>query len=434
MKAFVFSCKDLPGPIAVGVGQDSLQARADALNRTIARYKSLEKNGDFSATLAGKFLSRLRLGEVGLVKELDASVVGRQMGHDYINDETMQVAAVLGSWEEAHKCAHGAFLKGGESAAIEALKSDFPHVVRSEGVDPALVDWLEVLDSVYERPQQHEAQADAPQEAGALRRIDADVLDVLRGCTVDGNHLRLPPGRMDRKLYERVNEVLVALGGKWVGRKVQAHVFEEDPASMLDVAVSTGLFLKPQDVGYFPTPDDVVERVLALADLQPGMKALEPSAGRGAIAIKMAQVLGFDRVTVVELLHGNARKLVEAGFSAVNRVDFLSIDPVPIYDRIVMNPPFSRLADIEHVMHAARFLKPDGKLVAITAPSWGFNSARKAEQFRDFVAECEGHVEEVPAGSFKESGTGIATRIVAMDAKNFPWNRDIPVVSERMRA
>ncbi len=34
-----------------------------------------------------------------------------------------------------------------------------------------------------------------------------------------------------------------------------------------------------------------------------------------------------------------------------------------------MNPPFSRQQDIRHVMHAAKFLKPGGRLVAVMGAS-----------------------------------------------------------------
>ena len=45
--------------------------------------------------------------------------------------------------------------------------------------------------------------------------------------------------------------------------------------------------------------------------------------------------------------------------------DFLSRLPHGSYDRVVMNPPFDLERDIDHVMHAMEFLKPDGLLVAI---------------------------------------------------------------------
>jgi hypothetical protein len=37
------------------------------------------------------------------------------------------------------------------------------------------------------------------------------------------------------------------------------------------------------------------------------------------------------------------------------------------FDRVVMNPPFDHGADIKHVEHARKFLKPGGRLVAVVA-------------------------------------------------------------------
>src|SRR3989344_4597646 len=73
-----------------------------------------------------------------------------------------------------------------------------------------------------------EAEAPLPDELEgspelATRPVPEDVLAVLRRCTVEGRVIKLPPERMDPKAYKRVNEVLVTLGGKWVGRSTQGH-------------------------------------------------------------------------------------------------------------------------------------------------------------------------------------------------------------------
>lgn len=356
-----------------------------------------------------------------------------QMGHDYLSNETHLVAASFGSDLAARETV--ARVGGAASAVRKALGSQ----ARRLSVDLHMVDWSEVAaecapqaDAVA--PEQGVAAAGPRADAsggavldllqgGAGRKIDPDVLAILRQCTTSGLHVHLPDIRLSRALYAKVNEVLVALGGKWVGRKVQAHEFDQDPAAVLDVAVGTGTFVKPQDFGYFPTPAAVVDRLMRLARLEPGMKVLEPEAGTGAIALAAAQIVGFDLVTPIELLPGNARKLREAGFSFVNQVDFLTVDPIPIFDRVLMNPPFAGMADVAHVMHATRFLKPDGLLVAITSPSWSHNTSRKAAAFRDFVEECEGEVEEVERGAFRESGTDVTTRLVVLEAEKMPWNQ-----------
>lgn len=427
---------DSLGPIVFGVGAGALEARSSAASRA-------DQLGSVGKDLA----NALRAGSAHMIKPPADRLVDYQE-HGYVNRETAMVAEVLSCDEQVLRHIEG--FEGDLSQLVKSLHQKFRGVVAKVEVDHRMVDWVDVVEGYCENLPQpilaelkggaYAAEIQAARgcavamPAGSGRTISPEVRKILSSCTVDGTMVRLPEGRLERKLYEAVNEVLVALGGKWVGRKVQAHVFEEDPAPMLDIAVSTGSYVKPQDFGFFETQRPEVELAIQRADLRPGQKVLEPSAGRGAIAIEMAKIVGFDNVTVVELLQGNARKLREAGFSAVNTVDFLSIDPVPIYDRIVMNPPFSGLADIKHVMHAARFLKPTGRLVAITSPSWTFNSVRRAEEFREFVDECDGLIEKIDAGAFKAVGTNIETRMVTMDAQNFPWNREIPVERERMRA
>lgn len=314
-------------------------------------------------------------------------------------------------------------------------------------IDVRWVDWVEVLDSFEEEVETERAErrsavvagrafegkTDLPEESPLSfasasgtsvggRSIADDVLAVLAACDVDGNLVRLPPQQLEKKLYSRVNDVLVALGGKWVGGKTMAHKFKESPEAQLALAVSTGTYVKPQDFGFFPTQPREVDLVIKEARLEPGMLVAEPSAGTGALALKAAEMVGLENVHVFELLRSNVNALIEAGFKNVHHGDFLAVEPVPRYDVIVMNPPFGGGADVEHVQHAARFLKPTGRLVAITSKAFEHNTAKKFEDFRDFVEESAGVVQPIEAGAFRSVGTNIETRVISFDAKNFPWN------------
>lgn len=269
--------------------------------------------------------------------------------------------------------------------------------------------------------------ADLPSQLKVPKRaIAQDVLDVLRACRVEGLRVYLPSAQLERDLYRRVNDVLTAFGGEWKSGKVKAHVFQEDPAPMLAVAIDTGEFLKPSDVGFFQTPQREVDRVMALAKIEPGMSTMEPSAGRGAFALAMLKAVGNnpDLVTVCELLPSNVRALQEAGFTKVIQGDFLALEPRPIFDRIVMNPPFNGGVDIDHVMHATKFLNPTGRLTAITSVGWASNSSRKAEEFRDFVQDVDAFTDEIERGAFKASGTDVPSKILSIEAENLPWYRD----------
>lgn len=246
-------------------------------------------------------------------------------------------------------------------------------------------------------------------------KIPTDVLAVLDHAETTGTQLRLT-GQLDRNLYTRTNKVLEAAGGKW-SRKAGAHVFPSPVAEILDVMLSTGEITSARDFGYFPTPANIVNRLIELADLEPGMVTLEPSAGQGAIASRL-KAAGCS-VDCIELLPENAKVLAESGACDQWLVaDFLTVGPMRGYERVVMNPPFARQADIDHVMHAHRFLLNDGLLVAVMSNGVTFRDTQKARDFRALLERVGGRLEPLPEGSFQVSGTGVNTVIAVLPALN----------------
>jgi len=266
--------------------------------------------------------------------------------------------------------------------------------------------------------------------AARSRRIDEDVLAVLRAGSTEANRFYLGPERLDPKLYKRVNVVLKDLGGAWKGGKTQAHVFEGAADEAVAAVIASGEYLTAKDFGFFPTPAGLADRAVAMAGLAPGMKVLEPSAGTGSLALRAAAIVGAQNVTACELLDRNVAKLKAAGLTDVIHGDFLAMDPSPIFDRIILNPPFGNLQDIKHVEHAARFLKPDGELIAITSPSYQHRTTAAAAAFREFTSESLAEVEDIPAGTFRESGTEVATVLIRMEAKHFHWNNTLADIDE----
>lgn len=243
-------------------------------------------------------------------------------------------------------------------------------------------------------------------------RVDNEVLNVLSNAQTDGSILKLI-GQLDRSLYARTNKVLEAAGGKW-NRKAGGHTFEGDAASAMEQIILTGQITVPQNFGYFPTPAPVVARLLELADIAPGMLVLEPSAGKGAIAYEVAKIAAVD---CVELLDANFAALAgDMKLGNVQQGDFLAMEPIPIYDRVVMNPPFAKQDDIKHVLHALKWLKPAGLLVSVMAAGVTFRDNKLTTEFRDLVRARGGDIEAIPEGSFKESGTMVNTVIVTIPA------------------
>jgi methylase of polypeptide subunit release factors len=194
--------------------------------------------------------------------------------------------------------------------------------------------------------------------------IDPDVQEVLRGIRVVGNvaYIDRP---LERELYMRVNKVLEALGGKW-NRKVRGHVFESDP-----------------------------------------------SAGRGAIADAVRAACPECRIETVEIDDKNRKVLKEKGYKIVGK-DFMKFRPKGCYDRILMNPPFAKQQDIDHVMKAFRHLCPRGRLVAIMSAGAQFRANRKTLAFRALVEE-KGVFEDLPPGSFAAEGTMVNAILLTLD-------------------
>jgi phospholipid N-methyltransferase len=164
----------------------------------------------------------------------------------------------------------------------------------------------------------------------------------------------------------------------------------------------------------FPTPPELAQRVIAAADIRPGHRVFEPSAGTGALLDAIPQEVD---IQAMEINHELASALQQKYPFPVFCEDFLEhtgIDGLG-YDRIVMNPPFADGQDIAHVTHALEMLRPGGRLVAIMSSGFTFRQDRAAQAFRELVEERGGAVEELPADAFKMAGTGVRTVLVTID-------------------
>ena len=168
--------------------------------------------------------------------------------------------------------------------------------------------------------------------------------------------------------------------------------------------------------GYFPTPKTVVTEMLDRAEIEAGMKVLEPSAGKGNIADLIREKEPESDLSVIEV-NSTLRDILEAKEYDIVGSDFLEHEGE--YDRIIMNPPFEKGQDVDHVKHAYELLKPGGRLVSIMSESPFFRGDKKYVAFREWLEEVGGTSEKLPDKSFtgKEADrqTGAATRIVVID-------------------
>lgn len=185
---------------------------------------------------------------------------------------------------------------------------------------------------------------------------------------------------------------------------------------------------------FFPTPESRADWVASQADIQPGMDILEPSAGNGVLADAARKAGG--NVDVVELEQQLRDILKEKDFNVVGS-DFDEFTPDKLYDRVLMNPPFSHDLDIKHVQKAFEHLKPGGKLVAIVSTMAGERSNKRNQAFREWLDELGVREEKLPEGMFKESmnPTNVATKLLTLtkpDKVNYSkvprsaWDEDFP--------
>jgi len=183
-----------------------------------------------------------------------------------------------------------------------------------------------------------------------------------------------------------------------------------------------------QSFQQFSTPIPLGLVAANAAAITPADRVLEPSAGTGLLAI-LADIAG-GTLMLNELADMRAG-LLSSLFPAVSvtRFDAAQIDdhldPAVVPSVVLMNPPFSVMANVDgrvadaafrHVASALARLAPGGRLVTITGasfapdnPTWSSAFARLQERGRVvFSAAIDGSV-------YAKHGTTIDTRLTVID-------------------
>jgi hypothetical protein len=164
-----------------------------------------------------------------------------------------------------------------------------------------------------------------------------------------------------------------------------------------------------KDLQFYRTPASVADRLVGELEPQDGTRILEPSCGDGAILDALRRYAEKNRISLravgIEYDAARAEDARAKGYS-VQVANFLQIAPSPEFDYVVMNPPFYGKHYQQHVEHARKFLKPNGRLLAIlpvtAVTDHGFVKADRWQRER---------WTDLPVGSFSESGTNINTGI-----------------------
>ena len=97
--------------------------------------------------------------------------------------------------------------------------------------------------------------------------------------------------------------------------------------------------------GFFPTPEPIARQMVQFADVEPGMQVLEPSAGSGNIADVIRTMCPEADLSVIEWNVTLCGLLKEKGHLVIGD-DFFEVGDHQ-WDRIIQNPPFENLQDID---------------------------------------------------------------------------------------
>lgn len=174
-----------------------------------------------------------------------------------------------------------------------------------------------------------------------------------------------------------------------------------------------------KDLAYYPTPRAVIDHILRDVRWHEVETVLEPSCGDGRILDVVREHAPGARTLGVEVHTDRADEARAKGHHVLN-TNFLTTEPDPIYDLVVMNPPFFGRHWQKHVMHARKFLKRSedkwrggGRLICILPASAFWDGhlgelglcSKDAHERRGWQSFWH----DLPTASFAESGTNVPT-------------------------
>jgi hypothetical protein len=167
---------------------------------------------------------------------------------------------------------------------------------------------------------------------------------------------------------------------------------------------------------FFPTPESIANRMILEADIQRGERILEPSAGLGHIAKLIREQYPDNNLDVIEITSDRRRYLQLLGFNVLETNNFLNLIPSKEnqYDKIIMNPPYSKKQAFKHVVHAYRLLAPGGRIVALM-PATTENRDSEFDNIMNLYGKRSERIDNAFKGKESFHQTGVATVIVTID-------------------
>ncbi|MDT0135705.1 MULTISPECIES: DUF4942 domain-containing protein [Providencia] len=164
-----------------------------------------------------------------------------------------------------------------------------------------------------------------------------------------------------------VARIYTMVGGVSKEDNAMTYLFDYDPAPVFEHLFINGTLPDQKSHQFYPTKNDIRKTALDMAEVQGHHTVIDPSAGFGDLIDSLPR----NAATTTIEIHSLAAAVLRAkGFNTIHG-DFLTQHPasVGLFDRVIMNPPYSEGRWVKHVTHALNFIKPGGKLVAVLPAS-----------------------------------------------------------------
>lgn len=224
--------------------------------------------------------------------------------------------------------------------------------------------------------------------------------------TMDGSWRRRLPGAKGE-----------GTGGKEMDYAVTADLSDYDRAKSFYFAHQkrTSKTKAQEGNDYYATPEPVGYKMVEWLGLKSGEKALEPSAGHGAISRWFPETT---ERTIVEP-SGKLMPLAQMNTPGAKAVhgSFEDFNIVNKFDGIAMNPPYGTggKTAIEHLQKAFKQLHDGGRVVAII-PEGPAADKRYSKMIEEISSEVVPIADiHLPAVAFSRAGTKVGTHIVVLD-------------------
>jgi hypothetical protein len=210
-------------------------------------------------------------------------------------------------------------------------------------------------------------------------------------------------------------------GGKARDGKAMSGVsqFDEAVSDYFTNAKKNSRNKSSEGVEYYPTPEPVGFKMVEWLGLKNGNKALEPSAGHGAISRYFSATTRNTIIEPSEQLATLAKMRLKGGTtSRVETTTFEQFAKANKFDGIAMNPPYGKggKTAMEHLAKAFEHLYDGGRVIAIVPDGPAFN-----KRFDEWYGNNEAkhalliNTIRLPQCTFKRAGTSVATKILVID-------------------